>query len=211
MKKFNIALIVLITALIFISASVWEGSAVVSAAGEFPDGAYYVATDSFPRNTVVDVTNLENGRTIRVIVTAGLDSPGLLAMLSRNAAFAIGLQSRGIGRIRMTQPSDPVAYSRFTEEGKLGGNPESAQSRAAPVVSSPIRTARVGDLVGSTLEDRFYSSIINKPETYNPPPVEFPSDGSVHTEALPTWLPGEGEPAPLIAEAPVPETIPDPV
>jgi hypothetical protein len=213
MKKINIPLIVLITALIFVSASVWEGSAAVSAAGEFPEGAYYVATDSFPRNTVVDVTNLENGRTIRVIVAAGLDSPGLLAMLSRNAAFAIGIQSRGIGRIRMTQPSDPVAYSRFTEDRELAGNPELAQSRSgtAPVVSSPIRTARVEDLVSSTPEDRFYSSIINKPETYNPPPVEFPSDGSVHTEARPTWLPEEGEPAPLIAEVPVPETIPDPV
>jgi hypothetical protein len=213
MKKFNIVPIVLITALIFISASVWEGSAAVSAAGEFPEGAYYAATDSFPRNTVVDVTNLENGRTIRVIVAAGLDSPGLLAMLSRNAAFAIGIQSRGIGRIRMTQPSDPVAYSRFTEDRELAGNPESAQSRSGtvPVVSSPIRTARVGDIEGSTPEDRFYSSIINKPETYNPPPVEFPSDGSVHTEARPAWLPGEDEPAPLIAEAPVPETIPEPV
>jgi hypothetical protein len=211
MKKFNIILFGLIPALIFLSASVWEGSAAVSAAGEFPEGAYYVATDSFPRNTVVDVTNLENGRTIRVIVAAGLDSPGLLAMLSRNAAFAIGIQSRGIGRIRMTQPSDPVAYSRFTEDGELAGTPESARSGTAPVVSSPIRAARVGDLGGSTPEDRFYSSVINTPETYNPPPVGFPSDGSVHTEARPTWLPEEDEPAPLIAETPVPETVPNPV
>jgi hypothetical protein len=215
MKKFNIVLIALIPALIFISASVWEGSAAVSAAGEFPEGAYYVATDSFPRNTVVDVTNLENGRTIRVIVSAGLDSPGLLAMLSRNAAFAIGIQSRDIARIRMTQPSDPVAYSRFTEDREQAGGPESAQSAAgrpgAAVVSSPIRIARTGDLAGATPEDQFYSSVINRSETYNPPPVRFPSDGSVQTEARPAWLPGEDEPAPLIAEAPVPETVPEPV
>lgn len=215
MKKFNIVLIALIPVLFFISASVWEGSAAVSVTGEFPEGAYYVATDSFPRNTVVDVTNLENGRTIRVIVAAGLDSPGLLAMLSRNAASAIGVPSRGIGRIRMTQPSDPVAYSRFTEDRELAGNPESAQSAAmlsaAPVVNSPIRTARAEDLAGSTPEDRFYNSVINKPETYNPPPAGFPSDSSVHAETQPTWLPEENEPAPVIAEVPVPETIPDPV
>jgi hypothetical protein len=212
MKKFNIVLIALIPALLFISASVWEGSVAVSTTGEFSEGAYYVATNSFPRNTVVDVTNLENGRTIRVIVAAGLDSPGLLAMLSRNAASAIGIPSRGVGRIRMTQPSDPVAYSRFTEDRELAENPESVQSVArsstAPVVSSPIRTARVEDLAGSTPEDNFYNSVINKPETYNPPPAELPPDSSVHTETQPTWLPEEDKPAPVITEAPapVPET-----
>jgi hypothetical protein len=67
------------------------------------------------------VTNLENGRTIRVTVAAGLDSPGLLAMLSQNAADAIGIQNRGIGRIRMTQPSDPIVYSHFTDEREFPG------------------------------------------------------------------------------------------
>jgi hypothetical protein len=109
MKKNTILSCALLAVLLLIGASIWEGSAAVSVAGELPEGAYYVATNSFPRNTVVDVTNLENGRTIRVIVAAGLDSPGLLAMLSRNAATAIGVQVRGIGRIRMTTPPDPVA------------------------------------------------------------------------------------------------------
>jgi hypothetical protein len=88
--------------LIFMSlsgASVWEGAAAVSSGGEFPDSGFYVATNSFPRNTVVDITNLETGKTVRGIVAAGLDSPGLLAMISKECAEAIGLQSRSIGRI----------------------------------------------------------------------------------------------------------------
>jgi hypothetical protein len=211
MKKSNIALwasCVVPAILILIGASVWEGSAAVSIAGELPEGAYYVATNSFPRNTVVDVTNLENGRTIRVIVAAGLDSPGLLAMLSRNAATAIGMQIRAIGRIRMTQPSDPVAFSRFTEQNELSG--EGAAPAPAPnaVVSATVRTATVGDLASSTPEDRFYSTVINRPETYVPPPVAYPQDGSVHVEPRPAWIPEEAGTPPEIAETPYPDAPP---
>jgi hypothetical protein len=206
MKKNHIALwvsCVLPALLLFTGASVWEGSAAVSVAGELPEGAYYVATNSFPRNTVVDVTNLENGRTIRVIVAAGLDSPGLLAMLSRNAATAIGVQLRGIGRIRMTAPSDPVAFSRFTEERELSGDSRSAAPNA--VVSSALRTATVGDLAAPTPEDRFYSTVINKPESYTPPAVAYPQDGSVQKEPQPAWILREAETPPEITETPYPD------
>jgi hypothetical protein len=93
--------------------SVWEGAA--ASGGDFPESGFYVATNSFPRNTVVDIINLENGKNIRVIVAAGLETPGLLAALSGNAAELLGLRSGSVGRIRMTQPSDPIAFSRFTE------------------------------------------------------------------------------------------------
>jgi hypothetical protein len=105
MKKISVILCALASVLIFTGASIWEGSATVSPAGELPEGAYYQATNSFPHNTVVEVTNLENGRTVRVTVASGLDSPGLLATLSPNAADALGIQTRGSGRIRMTQSS----------------------------------------------------------------------------------------------------------
>ncbi|MDR1319014.1 MAG: SPOR domain-containing protein [Treponema sp.] len=106
------------------NASVWEGSAAVAPGGDLPDTGYYAATNSFPRNTVVDVINLENGKSIRVIVASGLETPGLLAVLSKDAADLIGLPGRSIGRIRMTQPSDPVAFSRFTEGFGSSGDPD---------------------------------------------------------------------------------------
>jgi hypothetical protein len=211
MKKNHIALwasCALLAVLILTGASVWEGSAAVSLGGELPEGAYYVATNSFPRNTVVDVTNLENGRTIRVIVAAGLDSPGLLAMLSRNAATAIGVQTRGIGRIRMTAPSDPVAFSRFAEERELLGEGDSLAPAPDAVVSSTVRTATVGDLAASTPEDRFYSTIINRPESYTPPAVAYPQDGSVHVEPRPAWILEEAETPPEITETPYPDAPP---
>jgi hypothetical protein len=108
----------------FTGASTWEGAVTTAPRGALPDEGYYAATNSFPRNTVVDITNLETGKVIRVIVSSGLDTPGLLATLSEEAARSIGLQPRSIGRIRMTQPSDPIAFSRFTEGLAGSGDPD---------------------------------------------------------------------------------------
>ncbi|MDR0447417.1 MAG: SPOR domain-containing protein [Treponema sp.] len=122
MKKSCLA-IVLLFAVLFLpvislwGTSFWEGTAAVSAN---PQPGFYIETNSFPKNTVVEIKNLETEKTIRAIVIAGLDAPGLLAVLSREAAETVGLQSRTVGRIRITSLSDPVAYSRFTEEYRSG-------------------------------------------------------------------------------------------
>jgi len=130
MKKY-LFIVLLLAALVFLpGSSVWEGAAAVSV--DFPESGFYVATNSFPRNTVVDLTNLETGRTVRVIVAAGLDTPGLLALISREAAEAVGLRSRTIGRIRMVAPSDPIAFSRFSENYRSGDpdyDPQAAVER----------------------------------------------------------------------------------
>jgi hypothetical protein len=118
MRVKNIVCVVsIITAalVLFTSASPWEGAAAVAPGGELPAAGRFVATNSFPRNTVVDITNIETGKSTRVIVAGGLDSPGLLATISSEAAEIIGMRSGSVGRIRMTQPSDPIAYHRFTE------------------------------------------------------------------------------------------------
>ncbi|MDR1307793.1 MAG: SPOR domain-containing protein [Treponema sp.] len=121
MKKI-LFILTLLAVFLLPGASIWEGAAAVST--DFPEKGLYVATNSFPRNTIVDLTNLETGKTVRVIVSAGLDAPGLLALVSREVAEEVGLQSRTIGRIRMTQPSDPIAFSRFTEDYLNSGDPD---------------------------------------------------------------------------------------
>ena len=121
MKKFASVLSLLAAIIILQGASVWEGAAAVSM--DFPESGLFVATNSFPKNSVVDLTNLETGKTVRVIVTSGLDTPGLLALVSQEAAEAVGLRSRTIGRIRMIAPQDPIAFSRFSEE-YFSGDPD---------------------------------------------------------------------------------------
>jgi hypothetical protein len=93
--------------------SIWEGNAVVAAPGDLPAEGHYVATNVFPRNTVVYITNLETEKTIPVIVAASLDNPGLLITLTREAAEAIGMPIGALGRIKMIQPADPEAFSKY--------------------------------------------------------------------------------------------------
>jgi hypothetical protein len=114
-KILSIVLIAAVAGFLFTGASPWEGAAAIAPDGELPASGRFVATNSFPRNTVVDITNIETGKSTRVIVAGGLDNPGLLGTVSREAAEIIGMRSGSVSRIRMTQPSDPVAYYRFTE------------------------------------------------------------------------------------------------
>ncbi|MDR1390376.1 MAG: SPOR domain-containing protein [Treponema sp.] len=193
--KFAPALMVVFASFFLVSASIWEGAAAVSA--EFPAGLY-VATNSFPRNTVVDVTNLETGKTVRAIVSAGLESPGLLALLSREAAEKISLQSRSIGRIRMTQPSDPIAYSRFTEDHLRSGDPDydpraALESYGDPVYAQTPETAPApAEAAGNAIEEA--------------PPAVIPAERPVKTPVEEDHSAGQAETSPAdIAEANYPD------
>jgi cell division septation protein DedD len=104
----------------FSSASPWEGSGVVAPVGELPEKGFFIATNSYPQNSVVDITNLETDKTTRVIVASTLDSPGLLAIVSREAAELIGMKAGIISRIKIVQPFEPIAYLRFKESLSTG-------------------------------------------------------------------------------------------
>ena len=114
-KKLIITILIFTVFLLFQSQSPWEGAAGVSSDGELPASGFFIATNSFPRNTIVDVTNIENGKSTRAIVANTVSNPGLLAVVSREAAELIGMRSGSVSRIRIVSPSDPIAYQRFTE------------------------------------------------------------------------------------------------
>jgi cell division septation protein DedD len=191
--------------LVLTGASVWEGAASIAPLGDLPDEGFYAATNSFPRNTVVDITNLETGQSIRVIVAAGLETPGLLAVLSRDAAGMIGIRARSIGRIRMTQPSDPVAFSRFTEGLASSGDPDYdpgalvsadplarsyVQTPAAPAESVPAPVYDPGEGAGAS--NPWYDEIVDLPDPYRPAFSPGTDEGIVR----------ETSPAPVYPEDP---------
>ena len=121
-----IAAVVLLT-----GATNWDGVATVDPAGDLPGGGHSIATNAFPKNTVLDVTNLENFRTTRVIVTSGLNDSGLLATLSRSVAETLGISGNSVFRIRMVQPPDEIAYSYLRQLGYVaaaeGTNPTATE------------------------------------------------------------------------------------
>ena len=114
--KIRIVICIIAALFVFSSASVWEGAAAAASYESFPGSGFYVATNSFPMNTVVDITNLENGRRTQAVVVSRLEAPGLLAVMSRETASTIGLANQSVGRVSMIQSTGPIAFPRFTGE-----------------------------------------------------------------------------------------------
>lgn len=108
MKRWMPALCIALVTTAFLGASAWEGSAMMSAYGEFPDSGYYAACNSFPRNTAVEVVNLENGRSVTVIITKGLENPGIFLLLSPEAAKAVAMEPGMVARVRVSAPRSIV-------------------------------------------------------------------------------------------------------
>jgi hypothetical protein len=121
--------------LIFCAASVftWEGNATVGSFEDLPDGRHGIATNAFPKNTVVVITNLENNRNLTAIVVSGLDTSGLLATVSRSAAEVLGIRSNFIYRVLLQQPSDEIAYAHLRQLGLI---PETAMHSPEDVLST---------------------------------------------------------------------------
>ncbi|MDR3021048.1 MAG: SPOR domain-containing protein [Treponema sp.] len=146
--KTKIVIYTLASLLLLIAASPWEGAAAMAPEGELPVTGFFVSTNSFPKNTVVDITNIETNRSTRVIVANTLDSPGLLAVVSREAAEIIGMRPGSVSRIRMVQPTDPIAYTRFTESMTTG----------IPEFDS-----------GNVITEENYRDEVYRDDTYRPP------------------------------------------
>jgi hypothetical protein len=119
MKKVYLFAAVVTSFFMMVSASVWEGTAAIG--DDFPEKGPYLATNSFPVNTMVEVVNLESNKTATLIVSTSLDNSKLLALLSKDAADAIGLNNTG--RIRMQEKDDQVTYSGVGERRFFSGDP----------------------------------------------------------------------------------------
>ena len=111
MKRIMVLTVSIMAVAILASASSWEGSAMMGSYGDFPPGGYFAACNSFPRNTAVEVTNLETGKSVTVIIVRGLDNPGIFMMVSAEAAEALGLRQGKIARVRAVEPRSVAALA----------------------------------------------------------------------------------------------------
>jgi len=100
MKKSITGAVILVLALIRAGAATWEGSAIAGGAGDFPAEGYYAACNSFPRDSVVELSNLENGRAVTVTIVGNVDNPGVFIALSPKTAEALGMKPGAAIRVR---------------------------------------------------------------------------------------------------------------
>jgi len=217
-EVFKISLIILAALFLFSGASPWEGTASIAPEGELPASGFFIATNSYPRNTLVDITNLDTNKTTRVIVADGLNSQGLLAIVSREAAQLIGMKSGAISRIKLVQPTEPVAYYRFTE-GLLSGNPvyDSGNAVRDELYSEdtyvPPDSEKTEPVINAVTGPRY----ILEPEWQNREIVDFFPDtkrASVKVEEEPEYVAeeepaAEEEPESIAEEEPAAEEEPE--
>ncbi|MCX7656676.1 MAG: SPOR domain-containing protein [Treponemataceae bacterium] len=166
------------------ASSVWEGAAVQADGGLLPEKGFFIATSSFPRNTLVDIVNLENNRTLRVVVVQELDTAGLLALVSKEAAEYLGMKPRVVTRIRMSMPADPIAFSRFNEELVAPRDPD----RDPSVFVEQNRSQSEKDLSGPATQEKASAEPLaeNRGSLSGKAPEESPLEGFSPKETTPS-------------------------
>jgi len=156
MKKTLSCALMLALALLGTAAATWEGSAVAGGAGDFPADGLYAACNSFPRDSVIELSNLENGKTVTVTVISNVDNPGVFIALSPKTAEALGMKPGAAVRVRAislaasqaeaTLPAartgvsaDPDFNPRvFFEREKAALQAASAEPQAPVVAQAPV-------------------------------------------------------------------------
>jgi hypothetical protein len=118
--------------------AVWEGNAGIASASEFPGSGMYARSDMFPKNTIVEIENLETEITIRAVITGTAGIPGLVAVLSPDTAAALNISPGSVSRVRISIPSPvaekpaagTVAAASATETADPDVNPAAAANTA---------------------------------------------------------------------------------
>ena len=213
-----------------LAAAVWDGSAVAGVAGDFPDDGFYGACNSFPRDTSVTVTNLENGKSITVMITRNVDNPGVFIALSPKAAAELGMRAGSATRIRavalvVSQAESTLPPTRAGESADPDYNPKVYVERekaavaaaaaapvaavAAPVAASPAVGTRpsVAPSVAPPASEGaevFAKTPEPRKQQMPEPSVVEPKYAAAATAAAPTPTPAASTPVPA---APAPAVV----
>lgn len=126
----------------------WEGLATVGRFGRFPAGLYG-ASNLVPPGSLVSVRNLESGESERIIITDGVDEPGVFLVLSPESAALLDITGSGATRVRLTSvvtqptPVDAASEQPFHPDPDInpaaGVSPDDEMDLAAlPPEEEPV-------------------------------------------------------------------------
>ncbi len=118
--KMIIALFLITLSTAVSAASVWDGSVSIARYGYLPQKGMYAASNAFPKNTTITVTNPETGKSVDVTVLERLDDNNLFLVLSAEAAEEMGV---GYGTVFHGSITEQVPEGTNTET-ELPYNPD---------------------------------------------------------------------------------------
>ena len=200
-----------------------QGLAAAGRAAEFPPGGLYAASNTFPLNSLVDVTDPASGRTVRVLVVSELVDPGIFVLLSPNAADRLGLAGGVTSSVRAREiilpgltavdPNldlpfhadpdiNPAASLGDPNQAIIAPDSRVAAQQAAPEPTIPVEPQQVAPAVVQAPTP----PATPEPEALAPVVEEEPAPTIVEApEAV-----VEAEPLPPVAAEPEPQVVPDP-
>jgi len=198
----SVALCVAILAILFPSASlwaVWEGNAGIAAGSRFPGTGMYALSDMFPKNTIVDIQNLETEITIRAVITGPSGVPGLVAVLSPEVASALNINAGSVSRVRISVPSPvaerPASGMLFPTDAVANADPDLNPEKAVNKVDEPVTMESITSKAENPLVPVPSEKAESAASAASEPPAATPTTASAATVDTPT------------PEAPV-ETVP---
>ena len=203
-----IILILMLSAVSVSAESIWEGSAAMGRYGEFPFTGFYGASNSFQQNDFVEVENLENGKRTRLIVVDRLTEPGLLMLVSNEAAQELGIYQNDITRIKVRKLSSGQT-PKSLEYDDLAYNPDPDLNPAA-AFSSPDEMV-YPDTDDSRTVTEPEPEVVMEPVVTEPEPEVVETVDTVEPEIEPAIAEAEPEVEPEVTEpAPEPEVVIEP-
>ncbi len=104
--------------------SFWEGSITTAAYGTLPENGMYGASNAFPLNSKVVVSNPQNGKQIEVVITKRLDNPSIFLALSGSAGAELGISRGSIINGTVLLPSTGSAVADGSSDEVLSQDPE---------------------------------------------------------------------------------------
>jgi len=169
----------------------WEGTATVARYGEFPPSGMYGASNSFERNSIVDVENLSNGKRARIIITGRVSDPTQFLVVSEQVATELGIGKFDVARVRVSPVVTPgIDPSLVKPELPLSPDPDiNPSARVSKVSASPAPSPSSSPESPATL-------------SVTPTPSVVPSPSAVPTASEPSAVPAPTTPAPSIAVTP---------
>ncbi|HEQ71329.1 MAG TPA: SPOR domain-containing protein [Spirochaetia bacterium] len=151
MKRGHVFLIILLlvqTGIVpLVAEETWQGNAAVALRGEVDRSGLVAASNAFPRGTRIEVTNLDNGRTVTVTVVGRLNGgTNVFLLLSEKAAAQIGLEPKDVARISsrvvgisndLTGGVNEFTYRSEEETDVLRRTPEVDQTTITQATPTP--------------------------------------------------------------------------
>ncbi len=204
LSKTIITLLLLAVSTVVSAGSVWDGSVSVARYGYLPQTGMYAASNAFPQNTRITVTNPDTGKSVDVIVLERLEDNNLFLVLSFDAAESVGI---GYGEIFHGSISEQVATGPGTDED-LPYNPDPDINPSA-LSGEYSELALIQEYIDNELGGVDESLIIPdtevKPEVLDLIPVPDDSDPEL-VEEVAVIVEDISEPV-LVSEDLVPELI----